>query len=111
MSSDWCIDASTCAFPETTWFIKNLWHGTKSDAYYKMIGDIVYNDITVHDWAEYPQFLAVPEDDANTLVPLAAYEEPSKEVEEETTWWQDFIKFITGFFPRLIEIIKGWFSK
>lgn len=112
MSTDWCIDASTCAFPETTWFIKNLWHGTKSDAYYKMIGDIVYNDITVSDWAEYPQFLTVPEDNDNILVPLADYEEPSKDVvEEETTWWEDFIKFITGFFPRLIEMIKGWFSK
>ena len=113
ISDDRCIDASTCDFPENTWFIKNLWHGTKSDAYYTMINEIVYNDITVNDWAKYPQFLIVPEDNTNTLVPLADYlavPENNEEV-KETTWLEDFLAFLKGIFPRLIAMIKGLFNK
>ena len=111
MSPDWCIDASTCAFPENTWFIKNLWHGTKSDAYYTMINEIVYNDITVNDWAKYPQFLVVPEEDTNTLVSLADYMATEKQEEKETTWLEDFLAFLKGIIPRLVELIKGLFNK
>lgn len=112
MSPDWCIDASTCDFPENTWFIKNLWHGTKSDAYYTMINAIVYNDITVKDWAEYPQFLVVPEEDDSVLVPLADYLASNEQEEvKETTWLEDFLAFLKGIIPRLIEMIKGLFNK
>ena len=31
--------------------------------------------------------------------------------EKETTWLEDFFSFIKNFFPRLIEMIKGLFSK
>ena len=112
MSPDWCIDASTCDFPENTWFIKNLWHGTKSSAYYTMINEIVYNDIKVNEWEKYPQFLVVPEEDDSVLVPLADYLESNKQEEKkETTWLEDFLAFLKGIFPRLIAMIKGLFNK
>ena len=112
VSADRCIDASTCDFPENTWFIKNLWHGTKSNAYYTMINEIVYNDITVNDWANYPQFLVVPEDNENVLVPLADYMASTEQEEvKETSWLEDFLAFLKGIFPRLIEMIKGLFNK
>ncbi len=111
MSPDWCIDASTCLIPDNTWFIRNLNHGVKPDGYYELLNTIVYNDITIDSDARFPQFLVVPDYDDEQVIPLATYEEPSKEPEKETTWWQDFIDFITGFFPRLIEMIKGWFAK
>lgn len=112
MSDDRCIDASTCDFPENTWFIKNLWHGTKSDAYYTMINEIVYNDITVHGWEKYPQFLVVPEDNENAIVSLESYLASTEQKEEkETTWLEDFLAFLKGIIPRLIEMIKGLFNK
>ena len=111
MSADWCVDASTCAFPENTWFIKNLWHGTKSDAYFTMINEIVYNDIKVNEWEKYPQFLVVPEDNDKALVPLADYIGTEKEEVKETTWLEDFLAFLKGIIPRLIEMIKGLFNK
>ena len=106
MSPDWCIDASTCTLPDNTWFIKNLWHGTKTKGYYEMINTIVYENLTI-DSEKYPQFLTLAED-GNAIIPLVVDETP---VQEETTWWQDFIAFIKGIFPRLIEMIKGLFSK
>lgn len=113
ISPDRCIDASTCLLPENTWFIKNLEHGTKNSGYYDLLYTIVFDDIDlVENTSEkYPQFLVVPDYDDEQVIPLATYEEPSKEPEKETTWWQDFIDFIIGFFPRLIEMIKGWFAK
>lgn len=112
MSAYRCIDASTCAFPENTWFIKNLWHGTKSDAYYTMINEIVYNDITVNDWEKYPQFLVVPEDNENAIVSLEGYLASNEQEEvKKTTWLEDFLAFIKGIIPRLIAMIKGLFNK
>ena len=115
ISPDWCIDASTCLFPENTWFIKNLNHGLTNDGYHALLRRILHDEINLTDNKdeEFPQFLIVPDYDDELVIPLEAYEEPGQDApsEEETTWWQDFIKFITGFFPRLIEMIKGWFSK
>lgn len=110
MSPDWCIDASTCLFPENTWFIKNLNHGVKSDGYYDMIKAIIDNDYDVFSNEKYPQYLIVPTEDDEALVPLEGYETAAEE-EEETTWLEDFLAFLRSIFPRLIEVIKGWFAK
>ena len=107
MSPDWCVDASTCLLPDTTWFIKNLWHGTKTDDYYEMINTIVYNNLTIDSDAKYPQFLL---NDNNKLVPLTADVADGAE-EKETTWFQDFLAFLKSIFPRLKELFKGLFSK
>ena len=109
MSPDWCIDASTCLLPDNTWFIKNLWHGTKSKGYYEMINTIVYENLTI-DSGKYDQFLVLAED-GSSIVPLVVDEQANAGEEKETTWLEDFFSFIKNFFPRLIEMIKGLFSK
>ena len=109
MSPDWCVDASTCLLPDNTWFIKNLWHGTKTDGYYEMINTIVYNNLTIDSDASYPQFLKLAED-GNALIPIAVESQPDSEA-KETTWFQDFIAFLKGIFPSLKELFKGMFSK
>ena len=114
MSADGCIDASTCLLPDNTWFIKNLDHSTKTSGYYSLLYAIAHQDLDLDENAsdEFPQFLVVPDEDKDKIVPLEGYLETKEpEEERETTWWEDFIAFFTGFFPRLIEIIKGWFSK
>ncbi len=70
VSADNQIDASTCEFPEITWFGKYLKH-TCADNFVADLADLViYSDrqITVWDYAEYPQFLINL--DGEKLVPL-----------------------------------------
>lgn len=106
ISPDGCVDASTCFRPMNTWFIKGLSHGQKSDGYYDLINSILYDDLTI-DNARYPQFLEVPADDEEALVPMTEGEEPKK----ETTWLQDFLKLLPRLLKMLVEKLKGFFVK
>ncbi len=72
ISADNQIDASTCAFPDITWFAKNVRHSA-GDEYFEVLCDlIIYADrqITVWDYTEYPQYLINL--DGESLVPLTA---------------------------------------
>lgn len=52
------IDASTCAFPETTWFYGNQHHEVgRCDVILKLLGQIITNQVSdVNSSADYPQF-------------------------------------------------------
>lgn len=72
ISADNQIDASTCAFPDITWFAKNLRHSA-GDEYFEELADlIIFSDrqVTVWDYSEYPQYLINL--DGSGLVPLTA---------------------------------------
>ena len=74
MSSDGVIDASTCMFPDTTWFIKNMPHvGCKRGSAYA--GMLVWmfsqeNMPTVFDNPQYPQFMQTDPSAQMTLEPV-----------------------------------------
>ncbi len=70
LSPDGCVDASTCALPFNTWFIKGLEHGTKNDDYYKLLDAIIYDDLDIYSNPEYPQFLEVSSKDDDLLIPM-----------------------------------------
>lgn len=57
------IDASTCAFPEYTWFIKGNGHNDFGDEYSELIEWAIRYDgqPTVHSDEAYPQFVEVTE--------------------------------------------------
>lgn len=59
MSPDNIVDASTCAFPEITWFIKDMVHTWYPDGYHEFIYKLIYTEgqETIHTFPEYPQFL------------------------------------------------------
>ncbi|MCQ2463789.1 MAG: hypothetical protein MJ177_10405 [Clostridia bacterium] len=58
ISSDRIIDASTCMFPERTWFIKNRPHSNVSSPIDKMIVRICKNtSFTVNSDEKYPRFM------------------------------------------------------
>lgn len=71
ISCDRVIDASTCAYPEYTWFVKDMMHtwytGSYRDFTYWLSEQSVQP--TVHDSPQYPQFL-VDNHDTNELEPL-----------------------------------------
>lgn len=72
LSADGQIDASTCMFPEHTWFVRDMGHvdyphGASTD--FLLLLAESENYLTVFDRAEYPQFLKYSYGD-NTLVPV-----------------------------------------
>lgn len=92
VSADNQIDASTCAFPDITWFGKYLRH-TAGDEYWADLANlIIYSDeqVTVWDYTEYPQFLVSA--DGNGLVPLTAENAGEVLPYEETTLMGGFLQ-------------------
>ena len=74
LSADGVIDASTCMFPDSTWFIKNMAHvGCKKDsAYAEMLRWFFAQQTqpTVFSDARYPQFLQTDAASQMTLSPV-----------------------------------------
>lgn len=70
LSADGYIDASSCAFPQYTWFLKNIKHTVHPAAQMEFIDALFAfeGQPTVRDLAAYPQFLILTS--AQTLVPL-----------------------------------------
>lgn len=71
LSPDGQIDASTCAFPDNTWFVKGMVHTWYNDDYDDMVEWIINESesASVYENPKYPQFLYDSEDD-ESLKPL-----------------------------------------
>lgn len=101
ISPDKTIDASTCLFPEKTWFIRNLGHSLTSDSLDIMIETLLYCDkeATVDTFKEYPRFSqyiastdTICADDENATV---------------RTLPDNFLQSIVIFFKEFINFIKS----
>lgn len=70
VSADLQIDASTCDYPDITWFAKGLKHDAGSRFWGDLFDLIIYSDeqITVWTYSDYPQFMEEYND--SFLVPL-----------------------------------------
>lgn len=70
VSADLQIDASTCLYPDITWFAKNLRHDAASRFWGDLVDLIIYSEeqITIWDYSDYPQFMIEYEN--SFLVPL-----------------------------------------
>ena len=101
ISPDRCIDASTGAYPFTTWYIKGLDHGTMPEDYKKMMNAVVYNNLDIYSDENYPQFMAYNAED-ESITPFKEYT-PEKEL--------TFVEECIALVKRLIEIIIGAFQK
>ena len=64
LSPDGIIDASTCAYPEQTWFFKGQDHNTFKEGYTQFITDLVLYDgqPTVQNMKNYTQFMTNADD-------------------------------------------------
>lgn len=94
ISPDNIVDASTCAFPEYTWFFKGNGHNDFDDDYCEFIEWAIRYDGQPTVWSDekYPQFMEVGEDG---LVPVNAQE---KFQNEEETFFSPVIDFIKELF-------------
>ncbi len=70
VSPDLQIDASTCAYPDITWFAKGLKHDGGRRFWENLFDLIIYSDeqITVWDYSDFPQFMVSYKD--SYLIPL-----------------------------------------
>lgn len=111
MCPEWNIDASTCAFPFRTWFVKGLSHTANSSAYNDFSNRIIYEDLDVFSDPTRPQYLLMTGEDANTIEALTA---PVEEPEAEPTAYDIFFKIFSAIvlFPkRVFEKLFGRFLR
>lgn len=97
---DKCIDASTCLFPDTTWFLKNNTHKdynkTIDTVLWKILGP---ENITVFDDPDCPQYLFYNEGDGS-VEPLKA---------EHRTRMDDYYSTTNTFFRKIKPIFKPFY--
>ena len=103
LSEDGMVDASTCKYPEYTWFIKNLLHSSNCDYVEDLLRFIAFSDhqVTVFENEAFPQFvLYSPTTDG--VVPLTKAADKNAYVK--------FILKIKAFFQRIFDFILNLFT-
>lgn len=75
ISPDKTVDASTCLFPEQTWFIKNMKHGDDEEALDDMMRAFMKYDgqATVETFEEYPRFTIFDGEKISAEIPTENY--------------------------------------
>lgn len=111
VSPDKKVDASTCLYPEKTWFLKGVFHTTFPDCANYLIGAIVDSkgELTVFDNETYPQYLAY-DAETETLSPVTGLDpaKPTEGTNEER--FSIIIRFFTAIFSFFSKLISGEFS-
>ncbi len=107
LSPDHKIDASTCMFKDTTWFIKNSAHAAFPDSIDDLMAAFINSKgtMTVFDNPAYPQFLEYNESD-ESIKPVDGLD---PEVPEDGSNEKRFASFIR-FFTAMLNFLKKLFS-
>ncbi len=107
LSPDNKIDASTCLFPETTWFIKYCLHDHWPEPQDAMAMQFLRDkNMTVFTYSEYPQFLKVTDvtlGGDKTSGVMSPVEGPDAEEKES------FIMGLASFFKKIAAKIIGFY--
>jgi hypothetical protein len=105
ISPDRCIDASTGAYPFTTWYIKGLEHGTRPSSYITVMDAIIYGNLNINTDENYPQFMIYNAED-ESITPFKEYTP-----EKKPTFIEECIALVKRLIEIIIEKIKGLFVK
>ena len=100
LSPDRKIDASTCLFPETSYFIKNMYHDTFPAPINNLAIDLMNHDATVSG-GEYAQYTLY--DGSNELKVISGQDE--NDTVEKEPFYMIFIRFFTTFIEFLKKLI------
>ncbi len=100
ISPDKKIDASTCLFPDTTWFVKDLHHNYFFPLQEPSV-EIMRYDLTVES-EEYPQYMVNVNNES--LTPLVATDEDFNK--EEPGFFDAIVNFFKNFINVIIKLIK-----
>ncbi len=109
ISPDKKIDASTCAYPDYTWFVKGSSHSNWTDVENNLLMEVVTADKQIEvDDTIYTQFM-VYDYDTNTMEAMTeencdkVFHEANKEYDKPDT----FFGKIKAFFESFIKLIKS----
>lgn len=94
------IDASTCLFPEQTWFVENIKHTSRTDSINRLIETLLFSESQpyVDTYEQYPRFLTYSPDNDTIL--------PHTQAKPVPTSWQKLIYA----FKDLFRLIKNLFE-
>jgi len=101
ISPDKTVDASTCMFPEQTWFIKNLGHSKTPKCLDEFFLTLLHYDgqANVNTFAEYPRFMEFDGTEktlsADTSAPIV-----------KETGFKAFVSSVRNFFKTTFNIFK-----
>lgn len=107
LSPDLKVDASTCLFPEKTWFIKNSSHAKFPDSVDALMDAFLCNeDFTVFSSEAYPQFMEL---DANEdkIYPVTGLDKSAPEEGSNEERFSVFIRFFTAILNFMTKLFKG----
>lgn len=111
ISNDKIIDASTCLYPDSTWFVKNLDHSVMPGVLENFCATLIAKESqpTVFDSERYPQFMVYDGRDGS-LVPLNTVSDiDSSSAVTNPTGILGFFAKIKAFFENIFAKIKALF--
>lgn len=107
LSADNMIDASTCLFPEKTWFAKNLNHADFPDSVDKLMNTFLNTEnMTVDTYEEYPQFMKYDEE-TDTLSLVTGLDDGDLIKKDTGKKVSAFIRFFTLIFNLIAKLFRG----
>ncbi|MBQ5969203.1 MAG: alpha/beta fold hydrolase [Clostridia bacterium] len=109
LSPDGTVDASTCLFPEQTWFVRGLHHSSHPDAMEEMIYTLLYYDgqATVDTFEMYPRFMYY-EYQTDTFAPDVSAPAPQFG-DRLRAGFREFTALLKDLFDRLLSRLKDAF--
>ena len=95
------IDASTCLFPQQTWFVRNYKHTQKDPAMDAFTATLLTADaqLTIDSLSDYPQFLFFDK-------ALRALRPDINQIAVSATWQQDLKKLIRSLWERFLNLFR-----
>lgn len=111
ISGDKIIDASTCLYPDSTWFVKNLDHSVMPGVLENLCATLIAKETqpSVSDSERYPQFMVYDSRDG-ALVPLNDVSDiDSSSAVTNPTGILGFFAKIKAFFESVFEKLKALF--
>ena len=101
VSPDKTVDASTCLFPDQTWFFKDFPHSTNSPLD-EMIETLLYTPFqaTVDTYEEYPQFMKYDKE-TDTVSPYTA-----ADASADVSFLQRVLNYFKTFTEKLITLLE-----
>lgn len=104
LSPDNMIDASTCALPENTWFVRDWLHCNGNSGIDELFNLVMTSDeVSVTSFEKFPQFLEA-DDDADTVYPVTGVPDEFRRLKEHPSYL-NFIRFLFSLFKRLFSFI------
>ena len=105
LSPDSMIDASTCALPECTWFVRD-WLHCNGNAGIDELFDLVMagGEVSVNSFEKFPQFLEA-DDDADTVYPVTGAPDELERLKNSPSYL-NLIRFLFSLINRFMPEIN-----